>query len=101
VKFGTSFGTGAFVGHRATRIKKYVASKIGFLLVFADVETVALAVYFPVKVPDLVSRDVLPVLLEFYAEPLVRGPVQAVAKSFDHSSCQNLMVGEPSEILRV
>ena len=93
MELGPTLGTGALVRHRTAGIQKHVAPEVGFLLVFADVETVALAVYLPVQVPDLVTGDVLAVLFELDAETLVRRPVQARAKAFHHPFGQYLMVG--------
>jgi hypothetical protein len=101
MKLAESVGAGSFIGHRSACIEKYVAPEVGFLLVFAYVKTVAFPVDFPVEVSNFISRNVLPVLLEFDAETLVRGAMEPRTKAFHHSSCQDLMVGESGKVFRV
>ena len=49
-----------------------------------DVMAVAARVYLPVDGGQIVSGQILPVLGEFDAEPLVRTPVQPCHESLDH-----------------
>ena len=71
MQFTESLCTSAFVGHRATGIEKDVTSQICLFLVFPNVEAIAFFVNFPVEVTNLISGNILAVLLEFDAEPLV------------------------------
>ena len=101
MKLGTSLRSSPLVGHGSTCIEEDVASQVGFFLVFADVESIGFSVDLPVEVADFIPGDVLPVLLELYAKPLVRRSVQTGTKSFNDSFGQNLMVGESRKIFRV
>jgi hypothetical protein len=101
VELGPSFGTGAFISHGTAGIQKYVTPEVGFFFVLAYVESIAFPVDFPIEMSNLVARDILAVLFEFDAEPLVGRAVQPGAKALDHSPRQHLMVGKPREILRV
>jgi len=71
MKLGSTFRSCSFVGHGSAGIEEDVASQVGLFLIFADVKAIGLSVDLPVKMANLVSGDVLPVLLELDAETLV------------------------------
>ena len=71
MKLGSAFRSCSFVGHGSAGIEEDVATQVGLFLIFADVKAIGLSVDLPVKVTNLVSGDVLAVLLELDAESLV------------------------------
>ena len=71
MKLGSAFRSCSFVGHGSAGIEEDVATQVGLFLIFADVKAIGLSVDLPVKMANLVSGDVLPVLLELDAESLV------------------------------
>ncbi len=91
---------GPAVLHRSAEIEQQRGSEIRLLLVLADVKAIASTENAPVDVPDFVARDVLPVLLEFDAEPLVRRAVQPRAKALDHLPREELEIADLLQISR-
>ena len=87
-----SIGCARAVVHRAAAIEDDGGAEVRLLLVFADVVAVAACEDAPVNVPDFVAGHVLPVLLEFDAEALVRRPVQARGEALDDLPREHLEV---------
>ena len=75
---------GAAVAIDALDIEQQMALEVGLLLEPLDVMPVAARVDLPVDGGQIVARQVLPVLGELDAEPLVRTAMQPRHESLDH-----------------
>src|SRR5215210_710714 len=75
--------------------------EVGFLLVLPDVMPVGPRVNPPVESRQIVPGKVLTVFRELDAEPLVRTPMQAGKKSFDHGPRLQLHRAQPGNDGRV
>ncbi len=57
-----------------------MTDEVSFLLILLDGVAFAATVTLPVDVPNIVARDVLPVLYEFDRKPLVRAFVDRLTR---------------------
>src|SRR4029079_13426156 len=71
--------TVASVIHRPAQIEQQRCPEVRLLLIFPNVIPVRAREDTPVDMPDFVARDILPMLLEFDTETLVRRTMQPAA----------------------
>ena len=97
--FAESVASGSGITHRVALVDEQRCAQIGFVLVLPNIESVGLAVYFPVDRADLVPVNVRPMLFEVDAGTDVTRTMHAAAEPVDDTPREPLELGYAGEFL--